>query len=78
MKKIYGNKALDKVFKAQKQKFMENVIIDHSYKKNKVNEYLKSIFEFESSLGFYSQKLNDLEFEYKIVRKYLKLEFKKL
>ena len=76
MKKIYGNKALDKVFKAQKQKFLENVILDHSYKKNKVNEYLKSIAEFESSSEFYLQKLTDLENEFQNVNQYLKIAIK--
>ena len=67
MKKIYGNKVLDKVFKAQKQKFLENVILDHSYKKNKVNEYLRSIAEFEASSEMYSQRLIEMESEYQIV-----------
>jgi hypothetical protein len=67
MKKIYGNKVLDKVFKAQKQKFLENVILDHSYKKNKVNEYLKCIAEFESSSEYYSQRLIEVETQFKTV-----------
>jgi hypothetical protein len=67
MKKIYGNKVLDKVFKAQKQKFLENVILDHSYKKTKVNEYLRSIAEFEASSEIYSQRLIEIENEYQTV-----------
>jgi len=67
MKKIYGNKVLDKVFKAQKQKFLENVILDHSYKKNKVNEYLRSIAEFEASSEIFSQRLIEMENEYQTV-----------
>lgn len=70
MKKIYGNKVLDKVFKAQKQKFLENVILDHSYKKSKVNEYLKSIAEFESAAEFYSQRLLEVENQFKQVTFY--------
>ena len=76
MKKIYGNKVLDKVFKAQKQKFLENVILDHSYKKNKVNEYLKNIAELESSSEFLSQRLSEIENEYQIVINYLIKQFK--
>ena len=52
------------------------VILDHSYKKNKVNEYLKSIAEFESSSEFYLQKLTDLENEFQNVNQYLKIAIK--
>ncbi len=57
MKKIYGNKVLEKVFKMQKQKFLENVILDHSQKKNKVNEYVALINSQEALLFFYKNKL---------------------
>jgi hypothetical protein len=71
MKKVYGNKILDKVFKVQKQKFLETVIMDHSYKKGKVNEFIQFITRFESILEFYSQNQNELENNYKqTFRKY--------
>jgi hypothetical protein len=57
MKKIYGNKVLEKVFKLQKQKFLENVILDHSQKKNKVNEYVGLINSQIALLFFYNNKL---------------------
>lgn len=61
MKKIYGNKVLDKVFKVQKQKFMENVLIDHMYKKNKVNEYVSLINSQEALIFYYNNKVFQLE-----------------
>ena len=71
MKKVYGNKILDKVFKVQKQKFLETVIMDHSYKKGKVNEYIQFITRFESILEFYTQNQHELENNYKqTFRKY--------
>ena len=44
MKKIYGKKILNKVFKVQKEKFLENVILDHTFKKAKINEYKNANF----------------------------------
>ena len=67
MKKIYGNKILDKVFKAQRQKLLENVVIDHSNKKNKVNEYKNAISKFELSSDYFSQRIIELENQYIIV-----------
>lgn len=65
MKKIYGNKVLDKVFKVQKQKFLESIIMDHSFKKNKVNEYIQIITKFESVLEYYNSNITELESNYK-------------
>ena len=71
MKKMYGNKVLDKVFKVQKQKFLETVIMDHSHKKGKVNEFISSISQSESILDFYNFNINELEISYKLsTRKY--------
>jgi hypothetical protein len=71
MKKVYGNKILDKVFKVQKQKFLETVIMDHSYKKGKVNEYIQMITRHEATLDSYSTILTELESNYKqTLRKY--------
>lgn len=71
MKKVYGNKILDKVFKVQKQKFLETVIMDHSYKKGKVNEYIQTITKYESIVESYSNILSELESNYKQnLRKY--------
>lgn len=67
MKKIYGNKVLEKVFKMQKQKFLENVILDHTLKKNKVNEYFCLIKSQEALLFFYNNKLTGVEEESKQV-----------
>ena len=73
MKKIYGNKVLDKVFKVQKQKFMENVIVDHTYKKNKVNEYVSLINSQEALLFFYNNKVSSMEEESTKVQNLIKL-----
>lgn len=71
MKKIYGNKVLDKVFKVQKQKILESVILDHSYKKSKINEILGDINKVELKLVFYNNNLLELETNYKkFLRKY--------
>jgi hypothetical protein len=69
MKKIYGNKVLDKVFKLQKQKFMENIIQDHSMKKNKVNELVSLINSQEALLFYYTNKLSSLDVDNKNVIK---------
>jgi hypothetical protein len=71
MKKMYGNKVLDKVFKVQKQKFLESVIMDHSHKKGKVNEFISLISKSESILEIYNFNINELEISYKTTsRKY--------
>jgi hypothetical protein len=68
MKKIYGNKVLDKVFREQKKKFLENVILDHSCKKNKINEHVSLINILDSSLSCLVSKVPSLEEEVKNVR----------
>ena len=55
MKKIYGNKILSKVFKAQKEKFFENVMLDHSFKKSKINEFVKLTSQYEKTILDYEQ-----------------------
>ena len=56
MKKIYGAKVLNKVFKVQKEKFLEKVILSHSNKKNEINNY---IFFINS----YNEKVNQIKTE---------------
>ena len=51
MKKIYGNKILSKVFKAQKEKFFENVMLDHTFKKNKINEFVALVNQYEKTIS---------------------------
>ena len=58
---------LDKVFKAQRQKLLENVFIDHSNKKNKVNEYKNPNSKFELSSDYFFQRIIQLENQYNIV-----------
>ena len=67
MKNIYGNKILEKVNKTQKFKFMENIIADHTYKKNKVNEFVKIISKFEETQEFFYANINSLESSFKKV-----------
>jgi hypothetical protein len=64
MKKVYGNKAIDKVFKSQKQKFLENIIIDHTFKKEKVNEYIIAISKYEASVEEFNANVVVLENQY--------------
>ena len=61
MKKIYGVKILDKVFKVQKEKFLENVILDHTYKKNKLNEYISFINSYNDKCEFYKKEMSNLD-----------------
>ena len=61
MKKIYGVKILDKVFKVQKEKFLENVILDHTYKKNKLNEYISFINSYNDKCEFYKNEMSNLD-----------------
>ena len=61
MKKIYGTKICDKVFKVQKEKFLENVILDHSYKKSKLNEYVSFINSYNDKCEFYKNEMNNLD-----------------
>jgi len=64
MKNIYGNKILDKINKSQKMKLMETIIADHTYKKNKVNEFIQLISKFEESQNFYLTNIRSLENAY--------------
>lgn len=65
MKRIYGNKVLDKVFKVQKQKILENIILDHSYKKSKINEFLNEINKLEQRIDSYNNNIIELDNNYK-------------
>ena len=57
MKKIYGLKILNKVFKVQKEKFLENVILDHTFKKEKINEYITFMNSYnEKCVNFIKKK----------------------
>ena len=67
MKNIYGAKILEKVNKTQKFKFMENIIADHTFKKNKVNEFVKIIAKFEETQEFYYANISSLEVAFKKV-----------
>ena len=61
MKKIYGTKICDKVFKVQKEKFLENVILDHTYKKSQLNEYVSFINSYNDKCEFYKKEMNNLD-----------------
>ena len=60
MKRIYGNKILSKVFKVQKEKFFENVMLDHSFKKVKINEFVKLINQYEKTIADFENRKEDL------------------
>jgi len=65
MKRIYGNKVLDKVFKVQKQKILESIILDHSYKKSKIHEFMNEINKLEQKIYSYNNNIIDLDNNYK-------------
>ena len=65
MKKIYGKKILNKVFKVQKEKFLENVILDHAFKKAKINEYIYFMGTYSEKCEFYKKEMDNLDSNYK-------------
>lgn len=65
MKKIYGNKILSKVFKAQKEKFFENVMLDHTFKKQKINEFVRLVNKYEITISQYDNDMNLLLDDFK-------------
>lgn len=64
MKKIYGNKILSKVFQSQKEKFFENVMLDHLFKKNKINEFTIQLKMYEKTLSDFEDEKEKLLNEY--------------
>ena len=64
MKKIYGLKILNKVFKVQKEKFLENVILDHSFKKEKINEYIAFMNSYNEKCEFYKNEMKTLDIKF--------------
>lgn len=71
MKKIYGLKILNKVSKVQKEKFLENVIIDHSRKKDNFNEYISFITRYEDVVKCYKKEIENLNENYQaLLQKY--------
>ena len=65
MEKIYGKKILNKVFKVQKEKFLENVILDHTFKKAKINEYIYFMGTYSEKCEFYKKEMDYLDSNYK-------------
>lgn len=61
MKKIYGNKILNKVFKVQKYKFLETIIVEHSIKKAIVNESIEFIVQYENIKLHYNTQMEALD-----------------
>ena len=71
MKKIYGLKILNKVSKVQKEKFLENVIIDHTRKKENFNEYISFITKYEDVDKYYKKEIENLNENYQaLLQKY--------
>lgn len=64
MKKIYGNKVVNKVYKIQKDKFTENVLIDHKDKKFQVNEDISFITQYDKKLNETKKGMQQIEVEY--------------
>ena len=61
MKKIYGAKVLNKVFKVQKEKFLEKVILNHSNKKNEINNYIFFINSYNEKVNLIKIEMENLE-----------------
>ena len=64
MKKIYGLKILNKVFKVQKEKFLENVILAHTFKKEKINEYITFMNSYNEKCEFYKKEMINLDIKF--------------
>lgn len=64
MKKIYGNKILSKVFQSQKEKFYENVMLDHLFKKSKINEFTIQLKMYEKTLSDFEDEKEKLLNDY--------------
>ena len=64
MKKIYGLKILNKVFKVQKEKFLENVILDHTFKKEKINEYITFMNSYNEKCEFYKKEMINFDIKF--------------
>ena len=69
MKKIYGLKILNKVFKVQKEKFLENVILDHTFKKEKINEYINFMNSYKEKCDYYKKEMVTLDEKFNILIK---------
>jgi len=61
IKIIYGNKYVKKINNLQKTKLMEKVLQDHTFKKEKVYEFMHYIHTFEDSLEYFNESLTLLE-----------------
>ena len=61
MKKIYGAKVLNKVFKVQKEKFLEKVILNHSNKKNEINNYIFFINNYNEKVNLIKIEMENLD-----------------
>ena len=61
MKKIYGAKVLNKVFKVQKEKFLEKVILNHSNKKNEINNYIFFINSYNEKVNLIKIEMENLD-----------------
>ena len=64
MKKIYGLKILNKVFKVQKEKFLENVILAHTFKKEKINEYITFMNSYNEKCEFYKKEMINFDIKF--------------
>ena len=67
MIRLHGTNNLNNVFNVKKQKFLERVVQDHNYKKNKVGEFIKSMSYHDDVLRLYQKNLAETEDTFKIV-----------
>ena len=67
---IYGNRYAKKVNESQKMKFMERLLCDHTLKKDKINEFMHFIFNFEDSVEYLNESIVAIEEDFYSVIKF--------
>ena len=61
MMRLHGTVNLNNVFTVKRQHFSEKVLHDHLYKKNKIGEFIRSMFYHEDIIRFYQEMIGEAE-----------------
>ncbi len=72
MTRLHGTNNVNNIFKVKKQKFIEKVIQDHCFKRNKIGQYIKSMYFHEEVIRSYLKTISETEEEFNTVRSLLK------
>jgi len=67
MIRLHGTNNLNNIFKLKKQKFVEKVIQDHLFKKNKMGEFIRGMFYHEEIIKSFQLSISSTEEIYKAV-----------